>query len=145
MNDRDHRVFAALYKDAYLKCFGERLEQPLTETESRLFCTRVHEVTGLPVEWQNVTAYSFFIARGKSVKNENPSTATLDTLARYVLAAPYTTGAQRNDNESHYPYWFLYREQFNNRNKYPARERRTRILIICGVPVVLTMFIFWLN
>jgi hypothetical protein len=38
--------------------------------------------------------------------------ATLDTLARYVLNAPYTTETERKKKEEHYPYWYRYREQF---------------------------------
>jgi len=37
----------------------------------------------------------------------------LDTLARYVLDAPYTNEVQRKDYESHYPYWFQYRNRFS--------------------------------
>ncbi|HWD89790.1 MAG TPA: hypothetical protein VG367_16780 [Mucilaginibacter sp.] len=146
MNDRDHQVFTVLFKDAYLKCFGRQLEKPITEAESKIFCNRVLEVTGLSIGWKSVKNYSFAVAGNKNTKDENPSTATLDTLARYVLGAPYTSEIQRKDNESHYPYWFLYREKFQNRfGRYLVKKRRSIILITLGIGVVLTMFIFWLN
>lgn len=146
MNDRDYRIFAALFKDAYLRCFGEPLDNPLTEAESKVFCNHVFEVTGLSIGWKSVKNYSFFVTGGKNVKTENPSTATLDTLARYVLGAPHTTEIQRKDNEAHYPYWFLFREKYNKRPlKNVVRKQHSIILITLGVGVVLTMFIFWLN
>jgi hypothetical protein len=71
--------------------------------------------------------------------------ATLDTLARYVLGAPYTSEIQRKDDESHYPYWFLYKE------KHPAikkgtlpqrRDLRVWILLVVIVMVVLSIVYF---
>jgi hypothetical protein len=57
------------------------------------------------------------------LKSENPSVATLDTLARYVLRAPYTTEIKRKDDESHFPYWFLYKEQYNRSAKKKGAKR----------------------
>jgi hypothetical protein len=146
MDDHDYRVFAALFRDAYLKCFGQPLQKPLTEAESKLMCNQVLEVTGLSVGWKSIKNYSFFITGGKRAKTENPSTATLDTLARYVLGAPYITEIQRKDNESHYPFWFLYREKFTkNNSESPGKLHRSAILIILGVTAVMIMFIFWMR
>src|SRR5258708_813207 len=106
MNKTDSVAFAELFKEAYHKCFGHALQAPLTETESKLFCNQVLERTGLSIGWKSVKNYSFFVVDSASAKAENPSAATLDTLARYVLGAPYTSEIQRKDHESHYPWWF---------------------------------------
>src|SRR5437588_417277 len=113
MTNQDTLAFVALFKDAYLKCFGQALKGPISETESKLLCNQVLDRTGLSIGWKSVKNYSFFVADRESARAENPSVATLDTLARYVLGAPYTTEIQRKNDESHYPYWFLYKEKFN--------------------------------
>jgi len=112
MDDFDFLVFAGLFKGAYTKCFGHAIKNPMTETESKIFCNRILEQTGLSIGWKSAKNYSFFITGASVNKQENPSYATLDTLARYVLGAPYTTEIQRKNDEGHYPYWFLYKEKF---------------------------------
>lgn len=111
MNSLDLSVFASLFRQACLKCFGRPLEGPLTETESKLLFNQVFEQTGLMIGWKSLKNYSLFVMDGSSDKKENPSPATLDTLARYVMGAPYTTEAERREREGHYPYWFRYKEQ----------------------------------
>jgi len=49
---------------------------------------QVFERTGLTIGWKSLKNYSFFVLAGSSRKQENPSAATLDTMARYVLDAP---------------------------------------------------------
>ncbi|HMH20338.1 MAG TPA: hypothetical protein VK563_01110, partial [Puia sp.] len=107
MDDLDFLVFARLFNEAFVNCFGHAIKNPLTETESKIFCNKILEQTGLSIGWKSVKNYSFFIL-DKAGSKENPSVATLDTLARYVLGAPYTTEIQRKNDESHFPYWFLY-------------------------------------
>ena len=119
MNNPDFLIFTVLFKEAYQKCFGSALESPLTETESKLLCNHVLDKTGLSVGWKSVKNYSIFINDTAGGKQENPSVATMDTLARYVLNAPYTSEIQRKNDESHYPYWFLYKQKF----KKPAGEK----------------------
>ncbi len=146
MTTSDTLAFVALFKDTYLKCFGQALEAPLTETESKLLCNQVLDRTGLSIGWKSVKNYSFFVVDNKSTRAENPSAATLDTLARYVLEAPYTTEIQRKNDESHYPYWFLYKEQFNRAiSKKSIPGRGPLILIISGIAAVSILFIFWLK
>src|SRR6185503_19107325 len=111
MNSLDLSVFASLFRQASLKCFGHPLEGPLTETESKLLYNQVFEQTGLTIGWKSLKNYSLFVMDGSSDKKENPSPATLDTLARYVMGATYTTEAERKEREPHYPYWFRYKEQ----------------------------------
>src|SRR5580700_4519548 len=112
MDELDISAFAALFKEAYHKCFGLAIANPVTETEAKIFCNKVLDQTGLSIGWKSVKNYSIFLLDGAAGRRENPSPATLDTLARYVLGAPYTTEIQRKNDESHYPYWFLYREKF---------------------------------
>lgn len=121
MDNRDFVIFAVLFKDAYQKCFGNVMDGPLTETESKLLCNHILDKTGLSVGWKSVKNYSIFINNTAGEKQENPSVATMDTLARYVLNAPHTSELQRKNNESHYPYWFLYKEKFK---KQIGKKRR---------------------
>src|SRR6185437_4749644 len=77
-------------------------------------------------------------------KKENPSVATLDTLARYVLGAPYTSEIQRKNDESHYPYWFLYREKFIKISKRPAsKEVKWRGLAVAGIVAVILLAVYF--
>jgi hypothetical protein len=123
MNQLDFSAFANLFKDAYQKCFGYPLEIPLTETESKLFCNQILDQTGLVIGWKSVKNYSSFILNDLTGKQENPSFATLDTLGRYVLNAPYTDEIQRKRNENHYPYWFNYKDQYyRSFQKSPAKK-----------------------
>src|ERR1700761_1945789 len=146
MNNSDCLAFAALFKEAYLKCFGQALENPVSETESKLLCNQVLEQTGLSIGWKSVKNYSFFVIDPNSVKSENPSIATLDTLARYVLRAPYTTEIKRKNDESHYPYWFLYKEQFNRSiKKKPVKRWLQGILILAVGIVIVVLSVIYMN
>src|ERR1700744_5174998 len=109
MNDIDLGAFKALFREACLKCFGHAVTEPLTETESRLLYNKVFDETGLVVGWKSIKNYSFFVF-SPAGKEENPSVATLDTLSRYVLGAPYTTEPERKKVAGHYPYWYQYKE-----------------------------------
>lgn len=111
MNDLDFLVFANLFKEASLKCFGYPLKDPFTETESKLFHNQIFDQTGLTIGWKSLKNYSLFVVGGPSGKEVNPSVATLDTLARYVMNAPYTVEIERKKKEGHYPYWFRYKEK----------------------------------
>jgi len=62
MNNSDYLAFAALFRETYLKCFGQALENPLSETESKLFCNHVLDQTGLSIGWKSVKNYSFFLS-----------------------------------------------------------------------------------
>jgi len=112
MSDSDFEIFAGLFKEAYQKCFGHAITVPLTETESKVLCSNILDQTGLSIGWKSVKNYSIFITDQAAGKKENPSVATLDTLARYVLQAPYTSEIKRKDEEGHHPYWFLYRGKY---------------------------------
>jgi hypothetical protein len=109
MEDPELKVFSMLFREAYSRCFGVSLTQPLTETEGKLFQQQLLDQTGLMVGWRSLKNYSIFLLGEKG--DENPSVASMDTLARYVLKSPYTNELQRKKDESHHPYWFVYRER----------------------------------
>jgi hypothetical protein len=115
MNDIDHGAFRALFGETCFKCFGHAVDEPLTETESKLLYNKVFEETGLVIGWKSIKNYSFFLFSVSSGKQENPSVATLDTLSRYVLEIPYTTESERKKESGHFPYWYRYREQWASR------------------------------
>lgn len=142
MNQSDNLAFTALFNDACLKCFGQTLERPLSETESKLFCNQVLDITGLSIGWKSVKNYSVFLLNPSTAKSENPSIATLDTLARYVLGAPYTTEIKRKDDEGHFPYWFLYKERFNKSSQKPSAPKRWIkgvLVFLFGIIVVILL------
>ena len=119
--DADADAFAKLFRDAYRKCFASAFTAPLTETESHRLSVEIAESTGLEIGWKSLKNYSAFLL-GRAGRVENPSVATLDTLARYVAGAPRTDEARRRANERHYPYWFRYRDALRDERPAPAGE-----------------------
>lgn len=144
MSDIDFEIFAGLFKEAYQKCFGYAITAPLTETESKVLCSNILDQTGLSIGWKSVKNYSIFITDPAAGKKENPSVATLDTLARYVLQAPYTSEIKRKDEEGHHPYWFLYRGKHikEQPKKGAGKGARTVIfgIIILLLPLATVIF-----
>ena len=59
MNDLDFLVFTGLFKAAYAKCFGHDMKNPMTETDSKLFCNTILDPPGLSIGWKSVKNYSF--------------------------------------------------------------------------------------
>ncbi len=111
MMDLNNEAFIDLFKEGYQKCFGVSLTKSMSETESKHFVNKVYESTGLVIGAKSIKNYSLYILDRSEAKRENPSVATLDTLARYVLDAPYTDEVKRKTNEGHYPYWFRYKSK----------------------------------
>ncbi len=114
MRNQDKKIFFSLFNEACRKCFGIPLSVPLTETESKILSNRIFEQTGLVIGPKSIKNYSSYIVNSSTLRSreQNPSDATLDTLARYVLDAPYTDEIKRKDYESHFPYWYEYRSRF---------------------------------
>lgn len=140
MNDLDNSAFAALFKEAHHKCFGHPAANPLSETESKQFSNKILEQTGLVIGAKSIKNYSLFVLNSPEAKEENPSIATLDTLARFVLNAPYTVEVQRKDKESHYPYWFQYKEAFHRSVNKPvkAKKKSSQVMMLLGIiPVII--------
>jgi Beta xylosidase C-terminal Concanavalin A-like domain len=144
MNELDFLIFGRLFNEAYIKCFGYAMKNPLTETESKIFCNKIFGQTGLSIGWKSVKNYSFYI-RDATGKKENPSVATLDTLALYVLGVPYTTEIQRKNDEGHYPYWFLYKEKSPKPSK--TRGAKTWLLgtgvLLAGIMVIILLVLYF--
>lgn len=129
MDDSNNKAFVSLFRESYRKCFGFALSVSLSETESKLFSNKIFEETGLVIGAKSIKNYSVYVTRGTAVKPENPSIATLDTFARYVLNAPYTDEVQRKARDGHYPYWFRYKSTFTLRKKNvekPAKNARVK-------------------
>ncbi len=61
--------------------------------------------------WKSIKNYAAFVLQEAPYKAENPSLATLDTLARYHFEAPVITEVQRKKSANLYPYWFKYKDQ----------------------------------
>ena len=113
MRDLNKPIFISLFKEACKKCYGFPLTTPLSESDSKLLSNIIFEKTGLVVGTKSIKNYSLYVlSSDKVTRQENPSIATLDTIARYVLDAPYTNELKRKDKENHYPYWFQYRSRY---------------------------------
>src|ERR1700761_476411 len=70
MNEIDLGAFSALFKEACVRCFGHAVREPLTETDAKLFYTKVFEATGLVIGAKSIKNYSAFLFGGW--KTENP-------------------------------------------------------------------------
>lgn len=142
MNDIDNKAFDSLFKEAFMKCFGQPLKTSLTESESKLFSNEILEATGLVIGWKSIKNYSFFLLNPSTEKQENPSTATLDTLARFVLNVPKTDETLRKKNEAHYPYWYTYKEPFIIPESKEIRKKpiSTVLGLIAALSLVVLLF-----
>jgi Beta xylosidase C-terminal Concanavalin A-like domain len=154
MNKADTEAFAKLFDEAYERCFGYVMKSPLTESESKLFSTSVYQSTGLIIGWKSLKNYSQYFINGTSSKQENPSIATLDTLARYVMRAPRTDEIKRKEEEDHHPYWFEYRNQFRRgtghgaTRRLPKRPILTNRLAVAAISllvlaILITLVLWW--
>jgi hypothetical protein len=146
MNDLDNQAFESLFRAAYEKSFGYPIKESLSETESKLFYNKIFDQTGLVVGWKSLKNYSSFILDGPDVKPENPSVATMDTLARYVTDAAYSSETERKEKESHYPYWFGYKEKFHRSLKKEPASKKTnttrQILLATGFFLAVGLVLF---
>jgi hypothetical protein len=144
MKDWNDKAFVRLFKEAYQKCFGSTLAGVLSETESKHFSNKIFEATGLVIGAKSIKNYSAYIVNPAEGKSENPSTATLDTLARYVTGAPYTNEINRKNNESHYPYWFNYKRNLEKPRVKPLNKQSgigAAILVLVTI-VIIILYIF---
>ena len=149
MDDFDRRAFADLFKAVVIKCFGHPLNDPLSEPESKHLSNEIEESTGLIIGWKSVKNYAAFLLNPASGKQENPSVATLDTLARYVFNAPATSETERKKTDEHFPYWFRYREQVGLLPKpevlknNPQKSLSRIIIVGLIVAVLIGVFLFF--
>lgn len=128
MVDNTTSSFFRLFKAACEKCFGRPVDGPLSEPDCKHLSTSIEEQTGLVIGPKTIRNYSLYVFGSAEAKRENPSPATLDTLARYVLDAPKTDETKRKSEESHYPYWFKYKTHHS-----PVQESNTKRVSIVGV------------
>ena len=144
MKDLNHEGFISLFKEAYQKCFGVQLTNPLSETESRHFGNKIFEKTGLVIGAKSIKNYSYYVINSHETKKENPSIATLDTLARYVLNAPYTDEVKRKANEGHYPWWFRYKNKFSapyKRDLSKTRRVKRNIILVAAIIIIVVLIL----
>jgi len=151
MTATELRAFNQVFKAVCAKCFGRAVVQPLSEPESRHLSNAIEEQTGLVVGWKSLKNYSAFVLYPETAKPENPSTATLDTLARYLGGALATTEAQRKREGAHFGYWFRYLEQFGDGEKEqnapaeqafsPKQKRRTGLILSALAVAALAFFV----
>jgi hypothetical protein len=137
-------VFISLFKEACEKCFGNPLVNPLTETDSKILANSIFEKTGLVIGPKSIKNYSLYILAPDSYRKENPSDATLDTLARYVLDAPHTDEIYRKKNESHFPYWFRYRSKFSygidDQHVHKVARPKKRFFLLVAITAIIIIF-----
>jgi hypothetical protein len=138
-------VFIELFREVCRISFGQSLTEPLSETDSRLVANAIFEKTGLVIGVKSIKNYSHYVLNPRETKKENPSTATLDTLARYVLGAPATDEPSRKRNEGHYPYWFRYRSQTLPEKDLPKIKWRKGPLVgaLIGLLVLVAAVLAW--
>jgi len=145
MNDLNKKIFIALFKEACEKCFGFPLAAPLSETDSKFLSNEIFDRTGLVIGAKSIKNYSVFALNIKRSVPGNPSDATLDTLARYVLNAPFTSEMKRKENESHYPFWFQYRSSFtgslSGRRENPVNVKKRVIIFLFTIFLASVIFI----
>jgi hypothetical protein len=134
MSTIEEKAFFRLFHEAHEKCFWKNLDTPLSETESKHFSNEILERTGLVVGWKSIKNYSFYILNPSTGKQENPSTATLDTLVRYITNAAKTDEATRKKNEAHFRYWFNYRDTYAKAHQTKRKHPK---------PVLSYKFKFW--
>ena len=71
----------------------------------------------------------------------------MDTLARYVFNAPYTDELQRKNKESHYPYWFKYKNEFYQSHKVDNKRKLLYLvpILTVGIITLIVGLLFLLN
>lgn len=116
MENNEKDIFASLIREVCEKCFAKPLVEALTEPDAKRLSDEILERTGLVIGWKSIKNFSKYATHSDLKKEENPSTATLDTLARYVMNAAVTNELKRRSTEAHFPYWYEYKGKFVNRD-----------------------------
>ena len=138
MNKDSEIAFSQLFKEVFKIYFHSELQKPLSEAKSKLLCIEIEEKTGLVLGYKSIKNYSIYILEGSTTKKVNPSLATLDTLARYVLKAPLTTEADRKKDADHYPFWHLYKKKIITKPdvEKPAKSKFSVLFIAIGLVTI---------
>ncbi len=147
MTSTELSIFLSLFQKVHFKCFGTELNKPLTETECKHLSNEIFEETGLILGWKSIKNYSQFLLNIDGQKQVNPTIASLDTLVRYVENASKTNETIRKKEESHFPYWFDFKEAYlketpvkNSPNKFQFRKTHLLtsgfLLLILGISIL---------
>lgn len=139
----NQRVFIDLFAEAYSKCFGTSLTEPLSETESRHFSNTIFDKTGLVIGAKTIKNFSIYILTPGEAKQENPSVATLDTLSRYVLNAPYISEVERKEKEGHYSYWYQFKGSKTKLRNIKSKPVTKKVVSMIGGLIVLVFFLLY--
>jgi hypothetical protein len=123
MADNEKAIFTVLFLEACEKCFSSPLKEALKEPDAKRLSDEILEKTGLVIGWKSIKNFSVYATQPGVKKEENPSVATLDTLARYIQNAPITDDLKRKATESHYPYWYDYKSNFAR--KFPEKGKES--------------------
>jgi hypothetical protein len=146
MADNEKEVFTGLFREACEKCFSRPLSEPLKEPEAKRLSDEIFEKTGLVIGWKSIKNFSLYATQPGMKREENPSLATLDTLARYVQGAPVTDDAKRKATESHYSYWYNYKSNFSrkfpDKGKNVSPQRTGVIIAVCSILIIVLAGIF---
>lgn len=142
----EKEIFATLFREACEKCFSRPLTEALKEPDARRLSEEILEQTGLVIGWKSIKNFSLYATQPDAKKDENPSVATLDTLARYVQNAPITDDLKRKATESHYPYWYNYKSNFLKRfpetTKDNAGNRSILVIALSGLFIIALTVVF---
>lgn len=122
MEAPDLQAFISLFQQACLRCFGQLPTNPLDAAASAHMSHTVHQSTGLFLNARIIQHYAAFALVPGAAITETPSGASLDTLARYIMEAPYTTETERKTREGHFPYWHLFKAQYTASGEHTAAE-----------------------
>lgn len=145
MEDLNDSAFRSLFAEVCLKAFGHALETPLPEADAKILSSLILEKTGLVVGAKTLRNYSRYVHGRQARRRENPSVATLDTLSRFILDAPYSDEANRKNKEGHFPYWFRYRGGLPpTRQQIRSRQRSGKAGWILGACLLVIIFIVML-
>lgn len=142
-------IFIELFKAVCQKCFGKELSSALSEPESKHLSNEIEQITGLVIGWKSLKNYSLYSVEYPPKIQVNPSVATLDTLTRYLQDAPRVDELKRKQYESHYPYWFDYKDRQLSKYKPGRRQvsvpRKVRAaMLVAVVPlVIVTTVLSW--
>ena len=129
------RHFETLFRETCFHFLQQDFAGQLSEIEAKRLSNDIRDKTGLILGWKSLKNYS--VSVNNSGKTENPSLASLDTLARYVLQAPSTDEIARKESGSPYEYWYKYLDRQSDlkpNEENPRKERkksnRTNLFLI---------------
>jgi hypothetical protein len=134
-------AFKSLFTEVYQKCFGEDLTAQLTESAARQLASSIFDKTGLVLGWKSLKNFSVFILN-HSEKEEKPSEASLDTLARYIAGATRTDEVNRKGEKNPFRYWHAYQQNYIRSQFRKKRNQYTLITLVILMVCIGLFFVF---